>query len=155
MNFFTDHVIENVALISINETMFVQIISFLIFAFLANRFIFRPLMGSMNDRDKQVSDTLDSIEAVRGEMNEMAAKLAEYEADAKAKAASLKKDLKKEGKKEALEIVDSVRQEIETVRVDAAKKLEAQILEARTFLAAESQVLSMRIMERLLDRKVS
>ena len=155
MNFFSDHVIKNVALISINETMLVQVLSFLIFLFLANHFVFRPLMSSMGDREKHVSDTQDSIDTVCVEMDEMTAELAKYEADAKAKAAELKKNLEDEGKKEAQEIVDSARQEIDAVRVDAAKKLEVQIADARTFLAAESQALSVGIMEKLLDRKLS
>ena len=36
-------IISNIALISINETLVVQLISFLIFLFIINRIMFRPL----------------------------------------------------------------------------------------------------------------
>jgi len=43
-------IVSNVALISINETMVVQLISFLIFLFVINRVMFRPLRESMHER---------------------------------------------------------------------------------------------------------
>ncbi len=148
-------VVSNIALISINETLFVQIVSFLIFLFVANRFIFQPLLGTMGDRDKQVADAQSSIETVRGDMDEMAAQLAKYEADAKGKALSLKKELEAEGKEEAREIVDQARGEIDAMRDEASQRVDAQITEARSFFKAESQALSLSIMEKILGRSVS
>ncbi len=148
-------VVSNIALISINETLFVQIFSFLIFLFVANRFIFQPLLGTMGDRDKQVTDAQSSIETVRGDMDEMAQHLATYEAAAKGKALSLKKELEAEGKEEAQEIVDQARGEIEAMRVEASQRVDAQISEARSFFKAESEALSLNIMEKILGRTVS
>ena len=54
-------VVENVALISINATMVVQLISFLIFMVLLNRIMVRPLRTIMNERQsyiKQVGQDL-------------------------------------------------------------------------------------------------
>ena len=47
-------IISNVALISINETLIFQIISFLIFLFIINRIMFRPLRKVKNERENYV-----------------------------------------------------------------------------------------------------
>ena len=60
------HIISNIALISINETLFVQLLSFLIFLFIINRIMFRPLKRVMNVRvdyiDQIKTDTVDAIQ---------------------------------------------------------------------------------------------
>ena len=43
-------IISNIALISINETLIVQLISFLIFLFVINRIMFRPLRKTVGPR---------------------------------------------------------------------------------------------------------
>ena len=47
-------IVSNVALISINETFLVQLISFLIFLFIINRVMIRPLRGVMREREEYV-----------------------------------------------------------------------------------------------------
>jgi len=44
-------IISNIALISINETVVVQMLSFLVFMFILNRIMIRPLRSSANDRE--------------------------------------------------------------------------------------------------------
>ena len=65
------HIINNIALITINETLFIQLISFLIFLFLINRIMFRPLREVMNQREEHINDIAGSIEETRGRLNEM------------------------------------------------------------------------------------
>ena len=47
-------IISNIALISINETLIVQLLSFLIFLFIINRVMIRPLRGVMSDREQHI-----------------------------------------------------------------------------------------------------
>ena len=44
-------IISNIALISINETLIVQVVGFLVFLFVINRIMFRPLQSVMSDRE--------------------------------------------------------------------------------------------------------
>ncbi|ACL05992.1 ATP synthase F0 subunit B [Desulfatibacillum aliphaticivorans] len=148
-------VVSNIALISINETLVVQVISFLIFLFIAKKFIFTPLQDSMGERDSQIKGAQNDIAQVKQEMDAMAAELAKHEADAKSKALSLKNELEDEGKKEALDIVNAARKDIEGLRAEAAAHVDDQIAQARQFFQAESEALSISIMESMLGRKVS
>ena len=52
-------IISNVALISINETVVVQLLSFLLFLYIMNRIMFRPLRNVMAQRE----DHLKQIQA--------------------------------------------------------------------------------------------
>ena len=54
-------IISNVALISINETLIIQVISFLIFLFIINRIMFRPLRKVMNERETYVENVQKDI----------------------------------------------------------------------------------------------
>ena len=47
-------IISNIALISINETVIIQVISFLIFLYIINRIMFRPLRNVMADRENHI-----------------------------------------------------------------------------------------------------
>ena len=54
-------IISNVALISINETLIFQIISFLIFLFIINRIMFRPLRKVMTERETYIENIQKDI----------------------------------------------------------------------------------------------
>ncbi|OQY06422.1 MAG: hypothetical protein B6I22_05580 [Desulfobacteraceae bacterium 4572_123] len=57
-------IISNIALISINETLFIQLISFLIFLFIINRIMFRPLRRIIIERENHIEKiNLDIIDA--------------------------------------------------------------------------------------------
>ena len=47
-------IISNIALISINETLIVQVISFLIFLYIINRIMFRPLRSVTAERENHI-----------------------------------------------------------------------------------------------------
>ena len=54
-------IISTVALISINETLIFQVISFLIFLFIINRILFRPLRRIMAERDAYIENIQKDI----------------------------------------------------------------------------------------------
>ena len=49
-------IIATNALISINETAIVQLVSFLIFLYVMNRIMFRPLLSTISQRKELISD---------------------------------------------------------------------------------------------------
>ena len=69
------HIISNIALITINETLFVQLISFLIFLFIINRIMFRPLQNTMSERESYIDQTNRDIADVTQELQSLTNKL--------------------------------------------------------------------------------
>ena len=149
------HIISNIALITINETLFVQLLSFLIFLFIINRIMFRPLQNVMNERvdymDKVKVDTVDTIQ----ELEDITKKLNKQESEIRAQAFELKRELEESGSAKSAEIFASTRKEIEAIKEKAEMEVNVQLSEARKHIQEESEALAMNIMEKLLDRRLA
>jgi len=149
------HIISNIALITINETLLVQLLSFLIFLFIINRIMFRPLQNVMNERvdymDKIKVDTVDTIQ----ELEDITKKLNKQESEIRAQAFELKRELEESGSAKSAEIFASTRKEIDAIKEKAEMEVNVQLSEARKHIQEESEALAMNIMEKLLDRRLA
>lgn len=148
------HIISNIALITINETLLFQLISFLIFLFIINRIMFRPLQSVIDNRknhmDKIQTDTVDAIK----ELEDMTQKLKAEELAVRTEALKLKRDVEESGSRQAAQILAASKQETETLKEKAEMEVKAGIAEARKYLQKESQALAVTVMEKLLDRRL-
>jgi len=149
------HIISNIALITINETLLFQLISFLIFLFIINRIMFRPLQSVMDNRknhmDKIQTDTVDAIK----ELESLTQKLKLQESEVRTEALELKRKMEESGSRQAAEIFDASKKEIETLKEKAEKEVKARVAEAREHLQKESQALAVIAMEKFLDRRLA
>jgi F-type H+-transporting ATPase subunit b len=147
-------IISNIALITINATLFHQLVAFLIFLFIINRIMFRPLRSVMAERDKIIEkiklDTTNAGETIDHLNNE----LKERESEVRKEALKVQHELEEKGKQESAEIMKSTLQEIEVLRDKNEATINAQIMEAKKDLQKESEVLALNIMEKLLDRRL-
>ncbi len=147
-------IISKIALITINETLIAQIISFLIFVFIFNRIMVRPLREVMGERETYIDDLKQGVLDAEKEMSQMTEELKAREAEAKQEAFAFKTELLDSGSQDAAEIFEASRKEIEVLKKDAEKEIEAQIAEARKNLKEESEILSTSIMEKILERRM-
>lgn len=148
-------IISNVALISINETLIIQLISFLIFLFVINRIMFRPLETTMNERDGYINGLNQDILDTEKEMGNILSQLETREAAIRKEASEIKSELEDEGNRKAAEIHTDFRNTIARLRRETEADVNVQITEARKQLKAESEVLAVGIMEKVLNRRLS
>ena len=148
-------IVSNIALVSINETVFVQLISFLIFLFIINRVMFRPLRDTMLKRDQHVKQIQDDITHQENQLQSLKNKISERESSVRTEALEMKKKLEDSGTQEAGGIISTTRQEIEDLRKKSARDVENKLSEARKSLKQESERLVSDIMEKALDRRLS
>jgi F-type H+-transporting ATPase subunit b len=148
-------IISNIALITINATLFHQLVAFLIFLFIINRIMFRPLRSVMAERDGVIEkiklDTTnagDNIERLTDELKKRESKV-------RKEALRVQYELEEKGKQESAEILKSTLQEIELIKDKNEAHVKAQIMEARKDLQKESEALALNIMEKLLDRRLA
>ena len=148
-------IIDTIALISINETLVVQLISFLIFLFIINRIMFRPLRETMQERAHH-------IEVVRREIRDAERRLEKIILETKEEDAAVRKagqqvtaELEKQGSEEASAIIAEVRQEIGALGEKNRKEIEARVAEARKTILDEADKLSLNIMEKVLNRRLA
>jgi len=147
-------IISNIALITINATLFHQLVAFLIFLFIINRIMFRPLRSVMAERDDVIKkiklDTTNAGETIERLNNE----LKERESKVRKEALKIQNELEEKGKQESAEILKSTLQEIEVLKDKNEAIVNAQIMKAKKDLQKESETLALNIMEKLLDRRL-
>lgn len=146
-------IISNIALLSINETLVIQVLSFLIFLFIINRIMFRPLRSTMNEREAYLKKINNEIADAKDELETIARRIEAHESAVKLEAFELNDKLEESGNQEATDIITSAREEIAGLRQNAARQIDSQISEARDHLERESKALAMNIMEKILDRR--
>ena len=147
-------IISNVALISINETLILQIISFLIFLFIINRIMFRPLRKVMNERESYIENIQKDIVAAENQFENLTNQIQAQEKAVRNEAFEQKEQLEASGSQQAAEILASTREEINTLRAEAQKEVDAQISAARKYVQKESQDLAKNIIKTVLYRSL-
>ena len=145
-------IISNVALISINETLILQIISFLIFLFIINRIMFRPLRKVMNERESYIENIQKDIVEAENQFEDLTNQIQAQEKAVRNEAFAQKEQLEASGGQQAAEILASTREEINTLRAEAQKEVDARISAARKYVQKESQDLAKNIIETVLYR---
>jgi F-type H+-transporting ATPase subunit b len=148
-------IVGNIALISINETMVVQLVSFLLFVFIINRVMFRPLRSAIAERNRYMDRLKEEIADAGRQLDQIGQQVRRSEAKVREEAFEIHGTMKAEGERKAAEIFEAARIEIEQQKLEAGKKVSAQIDEARKGLEAESRMLAASIMEKVLERKVA
>jgi len=148
------HIISNIALISINETLLVQLLSFLIFLFIINRIMFRPLQNVRSERANYMDKIKIDAQNAAKELETLTDRLKAQESSVRAQAHGLKQEIEESGSMQAAEIIASAREQIETLKETAEAEVDAQISEARKYIQKESETLAVNIMENLLERRL-
>ena len=146
-------IISNIALLSINETLVIQVLSFLIFLFIINRIMFRPLRSAMDEREAYLKKINNEITDAKDELETIAQRIEAHESAVKLEAFELNDKLEASGKQEATDIVTSAKEEIAGLKQNTTRQIDYQISEARDHLERESKALAMNIMEKILDRR--
>jgi len=145
-------IISNIALISINETLIVQVIGFLIFLFVINRIMFRPLRNVMSDREIHIERVQRDIAQAQKEVESFTNQIQKQETTAKKEAFEIKDDIEAAGSQQAKEIFESVKKEIVASSQKIQQEIADRISEERQALEKESEVLALSIIEKILDR---
>ena len=146
-------IISNIALISINETLIVQVIGFLIFLFVINRIMFRPLQNVMSDRDIHIEGIKQDIVQAQKEVTSFASQIQEQDTAAREEAFGLRDQLEVAGSQQAKEIFESVKKKIAANSQKIQKEIAVRIAEERKSLEKESEALALNIIEKILDRR--
>jgi F-type H+-transporting ATPase subunit b len=149
------NIISTIALITINETLFIQLISFLIFLFIINRIMLRPLKSTMNERQDYMEKIRLDVDNAAKESETLIHKLQKMEKSAAKEASGIQVEIEELGNKKADEILESTLREIELIKDKNRAEVNVQITEARKHLEKESQSLAVSIMEKVLERRLA
>ena len=124
---------------NINSTLFLQLAVFLIGAWVTMKFIWPPLIRSLDERRKKIADGLKAAEAGNQSLADAQRKIAQLETDARARAQALVDEAKAQAKAEGDRLVAAARQEAEQEMQRAKSTLRDQV--AALAVAGAEQIL--------------
>ncbi|MBC2711150.1 MAG: ATP synthase F0 subunit B [Desulfosarcina sp.] len=148
-------IIATTALISINGTFIVQLVSFLIFLYVINRIMFRPLLNTIDQRDDYIDRFKDDIVTGRDNLGQLIRELDKQRAQVIKEADAMVHSLEAEGDRRASELVEEARQQITALRHETENQVKDQVQQARQALAGEVDAITVTILEKVLHRRLS
>jgi len=140
--------------VSIDYSLGIQIINFVLLIFILNRLLYKPILGMIDKRKRQSEESENEIRRLRETVDQ---KMAAYEEKlrlAKADAVEAKNEIVCQGAEEAKAMIDAVRAEIPGMMEQFQARIEGEIGEAKRILTNRSQKLSVEIAEKVLGRSL-
>lgn len=140
---------------NINATLFVQLVVFFIGAWVTMKYIWPPLIKSLEERQKKIADGLAAAERGNRSLDEAQRHIAKLEADARAAGAARAAEAEKQG----AAIVEAAKKdaEAERARILAQAKVDAEqeMARAKNSLRDQVAVLAIAGAEQILKREVN
>jgi len=139
-------------MVSIDYTLFIQIVNFLLLIAILHVLLYKPILRIMRERENRLKA---SEEEVKSLYQTIERKTAEYEEKirlAKMEAMNQRNEIQKQGALEAQRIIEAAREEIARLTEEFKEKLAKEMEEARNILTAQSRTISFEIAERVLGR---
>jgi F-type H+-transporting ATPase subunit b len=147
-------IIATNALISINETFLVQLGSFLIFLYVMNRIMFRPLLGTIAQRKDHIAEFKEKIQTGKEDLDRLSRDLDRERSEIVKAANMVVMSLEAEGDQRASEIVADVLQQISQLRQETERRVKDQVQQVRRELTGEVDAITLTIMEKVLQRRL-
>ena len=141
-------------MVSLDYTILVQMVNFIILIFILNALLYKPILGIIGKRKQKMDESDSEIKHMNQTVEQ---KMAEYEEKvrlAKVDAMEQKNAIVKQGSDVAKGIIDAVRGEIPAMMEQFHAKMGKEVEEARAILHSQSQKISLDIAEKVLGRSI-
>ncbi len=140
------------ALISINETFFVQLVSFLVFLFILNKVMLKPLRSTAKQRHEHIDRVKKDIKTSEKKLTRFTADLEKQRMTAMDEAHAVTEEMYTKAGETSAEIFSRARAKVVALREAAEKDVNEKVSVARVGLEKEVETLTTIIMEKVLDR---
>lgn len=145
---------EGGGFVSLDKSLIVQAINFLILLILLHRLAYRPLMAKMEERTAAIKKSLDEAQAARSEAARQQEENAERLRSAHAEAAAIRDQALREAAEEQRTLVDAARAEAQRLVDTARAQMDADIRRAREELRREVADLATSVAEKLVRKSL-
>jgi len=143
-------IIRTNALITINETLWVQMVIFIIFMFLINRIMFRPVRRNLAEREAHFETLRQAILALKEQMGALLKETQAEEKRLKREARHTVEELRQEGNQEAGRLIAQALEDIKGRQMEAEEHLKASLAAARRQVETEASHLTATIIQQLI-----
>ena len=137
-----------------NATLIGQMITFAIFVWFCMKYVWPPLMGILEERNKKIADGLAAAEQGQKDLEDAKSKVSDSLNEAKQQA----QEIINQAQKRANEIVDdareTAREEADKIKAAASADIDQQITAAREHLRKEVSSIALAGAQQILKREV-
>lgn len=141
-------------MISINATLVVQLIHFLILLFIMKRLMLQPLLKLIREREEFTKKTKSEIKDFEVKIGQLKEQFESKENDARRNAAKERSDITNASIAEAEGFLNVYRKEVADIREKSDEKVEGEINRTQPLLEGEAASLVKGIMEKIIGRRV-
>ena len=139
-------------MISINATLFVQVINFLVLIWILNRLLFRPLFKIIDERHKVINETKAKVSKIQLDTENKTKALEKHLHDARAAAQARKEAVTAEASHKADALVEQAQGEaqahLESIRAQARQEVDKARLSLGEFKDAIVEMVFLKVMGR-------
>lgn len=138
----------------INSTIIGQMIAFAIFVWFCMKFVWPPLIGAINERQRKIEEGLNAAEKAKADLASAESQVQAEFANAKAEAASIIERANKTANQMIEDAKATARLESERIIVAAQQTVDQQIAQTREQLRSQVATLAVLGAEKILEEKV-
>jgi len=135
--------------------LFWTFISFAILFFLLKKFAWKPIVGTVNDREKSIREALASAEAAKLEMQNLTADNERILQEARAEREAMMKDAREIKAKMITDAKDEAKESAEKMILQAQAAIESEKKAAVAELKSQVASLSLEIAEKVIKHELS
>jgi len=141
-------------LISVDKSLIIQAINFILLLIVLHRFLYKPLLAKMEERSGAIKRSLDEAQAARAEAARQQEENAARLKAAYTEAALIREQALKEAADEQRRLVEAARAESQRMIETAKAQLEADVRRAREELRREVSDLAVAVAEKLMRKSL-
>jgi F-type H+-transporting ATPase subunit b len=141
-------------LISLDKSLIIQMLNFLILLAILYRLLYKPLLAKMEERSAAIKRSLEAAEAARAAAAKQQEENAERLRAAYAEAQSIRAAALKEAADEQRKLVDAARREAQQLVESAKAQTDAEIRRARDELRREVSEIAIAVAEKLIHKSL-
>jgi F-type H+-transporting ATPase subunit b len=142
-------------MISIDWTLYAQLINFLLLVFLLNVVLFRPIRKIIKDRQATLLAQESEINLLGDQERSLEDEIKEKLAAARREGAAAREALKQEGAQAEASLLDEVKKQVEVEWATVEKKIKADMGKARKSLQTQAQSFAQLLATKILGRELS
>ena len=141
-------------LISLDKSLIIQAINFLVLLFILWKLLYKPLVAKMDERTQAIKKSLEEAQAARAEAERQRQQHAAQIQAALAEAQQIRATAMKEAAEEQRRLVETARGEAAKLVAGAKAEMDQDIRRARQQLRQEVGDLAVQIAERLIKKSL-
>ena len=142
-------------MININFTIIIQVINFIFLMWFLNKFLFKPVLKLLDERDKKITDDFEVADKINQEVDEGLEKLEEDLKAIRVESNNIKTQIKEEGSKVATVKLEEAKKKANEYLEKFQKDLEENRKLVETSLKKEMDSLAKSIASMLLEREIN